>query len=206
MNIIDISWPITEDITAYKNRRMVKFDYTRNFEEHQVRESIITLGSHSGTHVDAPSHFLPTNNGIETIVLNQLMGPARVIDMMQVCDGITKDDLAVHEIKKDEIILLKTRNSMRHATESFDAEFIFLEKSGAAYLASCGIKCVGIDYLGIERNQLAHETHAALLAHNIPIIEGLRLEHVLPGEYTLICLPLAIVGLEAAPARAILIK
>ena len=91
-------------------------------------------------------------------------------------------------------------------TAAFTYDFVYLEKSGAKYLAGKKVKTVGIDYVGIERDQPNHETHRFLLGNDIPIIEGLRLGKVKEGEYTLLCLPLAYKGMEAAPARAVLIK
>jgi len=208
MHIIDISWPISPDMTAYKNKKVVQFDYTKRFDTDNVRESIITLGSHSGTHVDAPSHFLKDGESIDTIALNNLIGTARVLDCRAVDKVITKEFLLRYDthIKKHDMILLKTSNSILSPLESFDTTFTYLEVSGAQYLADKQVKAVGIDYLGIERNQPSHETHCTLMNNNIPIIEGLRLENVEPGEYQLYCLPLKIMGLEAAPARAILVR
>ncbi len=110
-----------------------------------------------------------------------------------------------NDIKEDEIILFRTKNSDLAPTAAFDYEFVYLREDAARYLVNKRVRAVGIDYLGIERNQPAHETHTALLSADIPIIEGLRLAEVAEGHYQLVCLPLAIVGLEASPARAILI-
>jgi arylformamidase len=105
-----------------------------------------------------------------------------------------------------DIILLKTANSSLGATALFNPSFVYLEASGAHYLQEKKIKAVGIDYLGIERAQPAHETHLQLMEHGITIIEGLRLQHVKQGRYLVCCLPLNAVGIEAAPARAVLIE
>ncbi len=104
------------------------------------------------------------------------------------------------------MIFFKTRNSFHSSTDRFDPDFIYLQAEAAAVLATYPISAVGIDYLGIERGQQGHPTHRALLSKGIAIIEGLRLAHVRPGAYTAICMPLAVVGLEAAPARVILIE
>jgi len=102
--------------------------------------------------------------------------------------------------------LFKTKNSALKNNAPFDPEFIYLDKTGAKYCVEQKIKAVGIDYLGIERNQPGHETHALLLENNIGIIEGLRLAHAEADQYFLICLPLLIPGADASPARAILCK
>jgi arylformamidase len=125
--------------------------------------------------------------------------------MTHVAECITAQDLEQYAIKKDERILFKTRNSERAATDLFDARFVYVAQDAAHMLATIGIACVGIDYLGIERNQPAHETHTALLLSTIAIIEGLRLKEVVAGNYQLCCLPLNIPGVDGAPARAVLL-
>lgn len=191
-------------MTAYKDRSVVTFTHTKHFASDAVRESMITLGSHSGTHIDAPSHFMQDGISIHEMALVRTCGRARVLDCTHMQHAITESDLRQHDIEADDIILLKTRNSNRPWNASFDYEFVYLEQSGAAYLATQGVKAVGIDYLGIERNQPKHESHLLLMNAGIPIIEGLRLAEVEPQVYILWCLPLAIQGLEAAPARALL--
>lgn len=204
--IIDISWPITPDMTSYKNNKPVNFTHEKNFADHQVCDSKITLNSHTGTHIDAPSHFLANGVTIETISLQSLVGPCRVLDLTHVENKITNQDLKTFDIQADEIILLKTKNSLLENTAPFDTKFVYLDKTGAQFLADKKIKTVGIDYLGIEREQPDHETHCILFEQRITIIEGLRLMETIGGEsYILYCLPLAVNGLEAAPARAILI-
>lgn len=208
MNYIDISWPISSDMTAYKDRSVVRIIPIKSFEHDAVRESLITLGSHTGTHIDAPAHFIENGVTTDVLSLDATIGPCVVIDMTHCGQSITYADLiAVTDcIKKGSRILFKTRNSVRTPTDPFDATFVYIDRQAALYLAELQVQAVGIDYLGIERNQKGHETHIALLSAGVVIIEGLRLEHVTPGHYFLYCLPLALVGTDGAPARAILVK
>lgn len=206
VKIFDISWPISQEITAYKDRKTVEFQPIKSFEADGVRESVITLGAHTGTHVDAPSHFQKDGGTIDKLDLSQVIGKCKVFDMSSVTDGITQDHLENLDIQPHDIILFKTVNSANQATAKFTPNFIFLEISGAQYLVQRNVKAVGIDYLGIERGQAGHLTHNLLFKHNIVIIEGLRLQSIKQGSYFLCCLPLAMVGLEAAPARAVLIE
>jgi arylformamidase len=206
MIIHDISWPISTNTTAYKNRKTVEFKPIKSFESDSVRESLITLGSHTGTHIDAPSHFQKNGKTIDQLDLSHVIGKCKVFDMSAITDGITQDHLENLDIQAHDIILFKTSNSANQATDKFTPHFIFLEISGAQYLVQRNVKAVGIDYLGIERGQAGHLTHNLLFKHNIVIIEGLRLGAIKQGSYFLCCLPLAIVGLEAAPARAVLIE
>ena len=193
-------------MTAYKDRKTVSFEATKTFEHDRVRESKITLSTHTGTHVDAPAHFLPGGETIDATPLEMLMGNCLVLDFTSVKEKITRADLEIYDIDDEDIILLKTKNSSLSPTAPFETDFVYLEESGAQYLIEAGAKAVGIDYLGIERQQADHATHKALMLAALPIIEGLRLGHVHEGEYSIACLPLQTVGLEAAPARVILIE
>jgi len=209
MKIIDISWPISKNCTEYKNKNTVKFEFLKNFDQgdkDNVRDSVITLNSHVGTHVDAPAHFLKHGKTIDQINLEKFIGKAKILDLTYVQEKITELDLNQFYIVKNDIILLKTKNSLISETQNFVPDFVYLEKSGAEFLAQKEIKTVGIDYLGIERNQPEHETHKILFEKEIVIIEGLRLKNATEKEYFFYCLPIFTVGLEAAPARAILIK
>jgi arylformamidase len=206
MNIIDISWPISPMITAYKNKKTVSVTPTKVFAHDHVRESLVTLGTHTGTHLDTPAHFLEHGTTTEHINLNQLIGPCTVIDFTHVTDMITASDFEKIPLPQHHIVLLKTHNSNHGPEDPFDPNFIYLSASGAQWLVDHQAKAVGIDYLGIERNQPRHETHTLLLSNNMLIIEGLRLGEVIAGNYMFYCLPLALQGLESAPARAILMK
>ncbi len=206
MKIIDISWPITENITEYKDRTTIKLTPVKSFLQDGVNETLITLHGHTGTHVDAPLHMLPDGNPIEKIELNKLIGECQVLDLTKVETKITKQDLLKYKIKENQIILLKTKNSYLEPTEQFNYNFVYLGLSGAEYLASKNIKAIGIDYLGIERNQPNHPVHKIFLKTNVPIIEGLRLKRADEQIYEFCCLPMLIPNLDSAPARAILIK
>jgi len=204
MKIIDISWPITPEMTTYKDRKDIFIKKIKTIEHDGTRESTICMNLHTGTHIDAPAHFMPNGKNVNQLPLESLMGQCQVIDCTHVKEKITVDDLAPIELTK-KIALLKTKNSNLLSTAPFDPHFIYLGASGAQYLAEKGVKAIGIDYLGIERNQAAHETHKLLFEHEIIIIEGLRLKEIASGDYQFICLPLAIKQTEAVPARAILI-
>ena len=206
MRVIDISWPISKATTGYKDRSVVDFDEVKNFNRDGARETNIHLSSHTGTHVDAPSHFLKDGKTIDEMPLDRTIGDCVVLDMTTCAERITRDCLMSHdsEIVEGGIVLLRTTNSDLAATDKFSPHFVYLEASGAIYLAEKKIKAVGIDYLGIEHSQPGHPTHENLMYADVTIIEGLRLGHVQAGQYFFVCLPLNSIGLEAAPARAIL--
>ncbi len=205
MKIIDISWLITPDMTGYKDKREVIFTSTRLCEQEHIRESHLMLSSHTGTHVEAPSHVFDDGKTIDQVPLQNLIGQALVADLTHVEEVISADDLAPFDCARGSILLLKTRNSELLENAPFEPSFVYLDTSAAVYCVEQNVKAVGIDYIGIERNQPDYATRKLLFEHNIPIIEGLRLHHVVMGYYFFICLPLHIAGLEAAPARAVLI-
>ena len=162
---------------------------------------------HIGTHMDAPRHFLTGGQGMETMPINATIGPARVI-AIQDPDLIQVSELARHHIQKGERLLFKTKNSERHwKTPVFQTTFVHIPESTAKYLAECQVRTVGVDYLSVGGYETdSAETHRALLGAGIWVIEGLNLEHVDPGDYELVCLPLKLVGSDGAPARAVLRK
>ncbi len=205
MKVIDISWPISKATTGYKDRNIVRFEEVKNFAKDGVRDSNMYLSAHTGTHIDAPAHFLRDGKTIDQITLDRLMGPCKVLDLTQVAEEITRERLEEHDIAENDIVLFKTTNSATLATDKFTPHYVYLEVSGAEYLVEKKVKAVGTDYLGIERSQPEHITHTTLMHADIAIIEGLRLRAVDPGEYFFVCMPLLTIGLEAAPARAALI-
>lgn len=205
MKIFDISWTISEHITTYKDKKNVSLERIKTIESDHVNETLMTLHSHTGTHIDAPSHFLADGKSIDQLDLLACSGNAHVIDLTHIKQHITKQDIEHIPFGKDTIVLFKTENSYIAETAPFTYDFVYIKSCAAEYLAAMNIRAVGIDYLGIERDQKDHETHRAFMQRNIPIIEGLRLADVPAGNYMLWCLPLKIQGLDGAPARALLI-
>jgi arylformamidase len=205
MKIIDISWPLTETMTQYKNVELFSATHI-NTPSSGAMETHITLCSHTGTHVDAPAHFIADGKTIEQIPLQKLLGTCRVFDLTNVQEKITHRDLEKLVINPDEIVILKTTNSFISNVDRFNPAFVYLTHEASQFLASKKIKALGFDYLGIERNQPDHPSHKAFMIANIPIIEGLRLIEVNPGTYFFCCMPLLLPGADAAPARAILIE
>jgi arylformamidase len=205
MNIIDISWPITERMTTYKNNNKITLENISKSSS-DATEHRMTMHTHTGTHVDAPLHFLKDGKSIDQIPLTQYLGPCRVIALDNDVAVISESVLKKFTFEYQEIIVFKTKNSALANDAPFNAEFVYLDKSGAEYLVKQNIKTIGIDYLGIERNQPDHETHKLLLSKGCGILEGLRLAHVHEGHYVLVCLPLALAHVDGAPARAVLLQ
>ena len=167
--------------------------------------SEISMGAHTGTHMDGPIHFVQDGKGLDEMPLTATIGRARVIEISDP-ESIKPDELQPNRLQRGERILFKTQNSARRwSSEDFIEDFVYVSQEAARYLADRGIKTVGVDYLsvgGFRKDGV--ETHQALLEAGIWVIEGLDLSEVKPGEYELICLPVKIEQSDGAPARAIL--
>ena len=204
MKIIDLSPEISQEMAVYKNKpeKTPKITITRTLKE-GANESRLDIDTHTGSHVDAPYHSIESGFTIEKISLDKFMGKAIVLDFTKVKDAITEKHLKNKKIQKDEIVLLKTKNKPEN---SFNPEFTYLEKSGAKYLVSKKVKAVGIDSLGIERNQPNKDTHKILAKKDIQIFEGLDLSKAKQGRYFFHGLPLKIRKGDGSPVRAVLVR
>ena len=173
--------------------------------------SKLTMSTHTGTHIDAPKHFLFDKAGVDKIALSKLIGPCRVVEVksgkLKAESLIEVGDVRKIGVKKGDKILFKTRNSKLLRLKKFTSDYVSLSLEAAEYLAAKKIDLVGIDYLGIEaKSAPGHPVHKALLAAGIVNVEGLDLSKVKPGSYNLAVLPLRITNADGSPARAILWK
>jgi len=166
--------------------------------------SQLIMSTHTGTHVDAPKHFLFNKSGVDKIALTKLVGPARIVEI-NAKNLITSSDLEKLKIQKGERILFKTRNSGLYKKGKFTADYVSLSHDGARHLARKKIALVGTDYLGIEaKSAPGHTVHKTLLSAGIVNVEGLDLSKIKPGSYNLAVLPLKIKAGDGSPARAVL--
>lgn len=204
--IYDVSMPITLDMPVYKNKpeKRPNFEVTSDHpaDGDGVRETRMCIDLHTGTHIDAPLHMMKNGRTIDTIAIEQLYRPCRVVDLSHVAGGITRQDLEPLKIATDEFLIVRTRNS---TDKAFNPEFVYVAEDGARYLADIGVAGIAVDGLGVERSQPNHQTHKLLFAADAVIIEGLQLAGVPEGRYMLVALPLRLVGLDAAPARVLLL-
>jgi arylformamidase len=169
--------------------------------------SVYSLGAHSGTHIDAPMHFVAGGAPIDRVPLEPLIGPARVIDIPDAVQAIDAAELQRHRWRGSERVIFRTRSSVRGWMKSptFHRDFAYIAPDAAQLLADAGVRLVGIDYISAEQfGAPAPTTHRILLGKGIPIVEGLALEGVSAGDYDLIVLPMKVAGHEGAPARAVL--
>lgn len=208
MKIYDISLTITPELPTWPGDAKIQIQQTRSIAEGAIANvTHISMGAHTGTHVDAPDHFLGNGKGVDQIPLELLIGPATVF---QLPDGetITAEMLREADIPSQaRRLLFKTRNSAywaRGETE-FQRGFMALNAEAAKYLVQRGVEVVGIDYLSVAPFDAPVPTHKILLQAEVLVIEGLNLSEVPPGDYVLHCLPLKIAGADGAPARAVLV-
>ena len=208
MDWIDISVTVKTGMVHWPGDRPVLIERSQDMERgDEMNLSAISMGSHSGTHIDAPLHFIRTGKSISEMPFDATIGPARVLAIADP-ESVKPGELASRNIRSGERILFKTRNSERcWKKDSFAEDFVHLSEGAARFLAEKGVKAVGIDYLSVGAyGQDGGETHRILLEAGVWIIESLDLSGVEPGEYELICLPLKILNSEGAPARAVLRK
>jgi arylformamidase len=201
MEIIDISVPIRPGMVTYPGDPDVRLERVMSIEDGDVANvSRLDFGAHTGTHVDAPVHFVAGGAGAEALPLDVLVGPAQVVDATAL-DRLDAESLSSLQLAGERIVL-KTRNSELWARDTFAEEFLSFTGDGAAYLVERGVRLVGIDYLSVG----GEEAHVALLEAGVVAVEGLDLRGVEPGEYQLVCAPLKLVGSDGAPARVLLVR
>jgi arylformamidase len=203
---IDVSAPLQPGVVRWPGDPPFELRRVSSIEQgDDATVSAFTMCAHTGTHIDAPLHFLKTDVGLDRMPIDAVIGDARVIEINDP-ESIKLAALRGYRIRRGERVLFKTRNSQRrwHA-EEFSGDFVFISPEAARYLAEREVRCVGVDCLSVGAYAAAgKETHEALLGAGIWIIEGLDLSGVAPGRYDLICLPLRILDSDGAPARAVL--
>jgi arylformamidase len=198
---LDVSVPIYAGMVHFPDNPSIEMNTITHVERGDLCTlSALRMGTHTGTHIDAPIHFLPGGAGVEGVPLDNLMGPARVIEIKDP-DAVKADELRLHDVGVRERLLFKTSNSERcWKTSQFVPDFVSIAEDAASYLASLHTLAVGIDYLSAG----SPKTHRTLLGAGVAIVEGLNLIGVSQGRYELFCLPLRIPGSDGAPARALL--
>ena len=198
MELIDVSVPIREGMVTYPGDPVVRMERAASIENGDVVNlTRMDFGLHSGTHVDAPVHFIDGASGVDSVPLEALVGPCEVVEV----PDLSRSSVA-RTPQGAERVLFKTPNSELWARDQFADEFARLDGEAAAVLVQRGVRLVGVDYLSVGDE----DAHHALLEAGVVPVEGLDLRGVEPGSYELICLPLRVVGADGAPARAVLIR
>lgn len=204
-NWIDVSVPIHSGMVHWPDNPPIEIERVQDMTKGDIANvSKLSMGIHTGTHMDAPLHFFKDGRSIDTMPLSATLGRARIIEISDT-ESIKPDELKPYNIQLGERVLFKTINSTQNwKTNEFVKNFVYISHEAAQYLAKLQVQVVGVDYLSVGGySKDGPETHHALLGAGIWIIEGLNLSQVKAGPYDLICLPLKMVGSEGAPARAI---
>jgi arylformamidase len=202
---IDVTVPLSADVTRYPGDPAFEHHFDARLADGAgFNLSRMSLGVHFGTHVEAPLHFLEGGQSVAELPLEILIGKARVVEL-SCADKIERVDLEAQDLRDDLRVLLKTRMSGQLRQPDFRPDHVYLTADAARYLVHAGIKLIGIDYLSVDAHSSdRYPAHHELLGAGVIVVEGLDLSTVEAGEYELICLPLPVVGAEAAPARVIL--
>ena len=209
MKIYDVTVAVSESVPVYEGDPRVSIESVRRIADGDAANvSNLCLGAHTGTHVDAPNHFIEGSRTLDELDVAKLIGPCRVIEVEETVMSIEPSHLP--DLTGIERIVFKTRNSKfwNEPEAGFRTDFTYVSTEAARALASADMKLVGVDYLSVEEfGSKDHETHKVLLGKEVVILEGLDLREVPPGDYEIICLPLKYVGGtgDGAPARTVLI-
>jgi arylformamidase len=207
--IYDITLTLTPELPTWPGEPGIQLYRTGSLEHgDSANVSKLEMMVHTGTHVDAPSHFLPNQPGVEELSLDALVGTATVIQIPEGCNTITEETLKAVDFRGNQRIIFKTRNSYywQKGETTFQTGYVGLDASAAKIIVECGIRLVGIDYLSIAAYHDQIAPHKILLGGGIVILEGLDLSLVEAGNYLLCCLPLKLQGSDGAPARVVLIE
>ncbi len=207
MKLYDITLPISNDLPVWPGDPPVSLTMNTSLAKgDDYNMTTIQICAHTGTHIDAPYHFLRDGATADAIPLETFIGPCVVIEVdSEVC--IEKKDFRKDDLKGHSRVLFKTRNSELWAgnCRSFKKDYVSLGTDAAQYLVEMKIVLVGMDYLSIEPfHSAGFSLHKLLLRNNIAILVGLNLSGVKAGVYELLCMPLKLQGCEGAPARVIL--
>lgn len=208
--IWDVSVPVRAGGLVYPGNPAITITSVQSIAAGDTANvSRIDLGSHTGTHVDAPLHFMDGGAGVDELPLNVLIGPARLIAFSDEVMAVGEAELRKHDLRGVTRLLIRTRNSawLASGDPEFHRDFTHVAPDAAEYLVSIGVRLVGVDYLSVEQfHSPHHKTHRTLLENGVVIVEGMVLSEPPPGDYELYCLPMLLAGLDGAPARAVLIE
>lgn len=210
MKIYDVTQIMVEGMPVWPGEVAFVLQRDKKIEEGaNANVSRLEMSVHTGTHVDAPFHFLSGGETVENLLLEVLIGSVQVVELPESVDEITREVLeTVHFTQGVERVLFKTRNSnyWKTGNNEFQEGFVGIDEGAAKLLVEMGVQLVGVDYLSVAPFKRSRPTHEVLLDAKMVIIEGLDLSGVDAGTYTLYCLPLKLKHTDGAPARVILIE
>lgn len=190
-----VRWVTSPAFELIERRRMAKGDHNNS--------SVLSMSVHSGTHLDAPFHFVPDGAAIDQIPLELFIGPALVCAVDTKGD-ITRENVAALQLSGETRVLFKTRNSRLLHRGTYTPDFAAFTVEAAEALVARGVKLVGLDYLSVAHADEQIPVHRAFLDHGLALLEGIDLSEIESGRYELICFPVRLRGSDGAPCRAVL--
>jgi arylformamidase len=200
----DISLDLSPDTVRWVTAPPLEFHERRRISRgDSANASAVTMSVHSGTHLDAPFHFLPDGVKIDALPLDLFMGPA-LVHAVEADRYITDEHVKTLELRGETRVLFKTRNSELLKKSAYDPDFVAFSEEAARALVARGVKLVGLDYLSVAHADEQVPVHRAFLDHGVVLLEGVDLSAIVPGRYELICFPLRLHGSDGAPCRAVL--
>jgi arylformamidase len=205
--LYDITVALHARLPVWEGDPPVELERVKSFVKGDICNlTRMNISCHTGTHVDAPCHFVEDAGTVDQLDLQVLVGPAHVVDVGE-AELITGAELAAIP-PGTERVLFKSRNS-RYWSEpdsAFQVDYVGVDVAAAEQLVAMGVRLVGVDYLSVAPYDAPTPTHVALLGAGVIVLEGIDLSAIIPGPYTLMCLPLKIAGSDGAPARAVLVE
>ena len=208
MKLHDVSVLISEDLPVWPGDPGISMTLESRLDQgNDANVTRLTMGVHTGTHIDAPCHFETNGKSVDQLPIDTLIGLCHVFELPEIKGGIGPGDIEKLDLKGETRILFKTRNSnwWKNNERKFQKDFVYITEEGAKFLISNGVKLVGIDYLSVEKfGSSDYATHHLFLRNQVVILEGLNLSDISSGKYELIALPLRLKGADGSPARVIL--
>ena len=203
---IDITFPVSNGMTTWPGDQPVQLKRTSTIGVDGATSNVtsLSMSAHTGTHIDAPLHFIRGGKDITQVKVEELIGYTKIFHITDP-QQITFSELKELPIEEGDILLFRTRNSDTNwINVPFKEDYVYLSINAAQYLVKVGVKCIGVDYLSVGGMENGVEVHKTLLNAGITIIEGLKLNDVVPGLYEIIALPMRIQGADGAPARVVI--
>lgn len=205
MKIYDVTLNVSGKMVTYPGDPAPRILRVKRIPKSTSNVSLLILGSHTGTHVDAQLHIKNSGKGTDKLPLNSFFGHCRVLDLTNVSEKVTAAVLKKRKIAKRSIVLFKTKNSLLGYAR-FRKNFVYLTADGADYLVKKKIKTLGVDYLSVQKFHSGISFVHSKIINRMTLFEGLDLSKIRPGAYLFVGLPLKIKGCDGAPARVLLIK
>ena len=195
LSVETVRWATSPPFEFVERRRMSRGDSNNS--------SALSMSVHSGTHVDAPFHFVPNGSAIDSLPLEIFCGPA-LVHAVDADRHITLEHVNAIDLRGESRILFKTRNSQLLKKSAYERDFVAFSVEAARALVARGVRLVGLDYLSVAHEDAQIPVHRAFLDHGVVLLEGVDLSEIAPGRYELICFPIRLHGADGAPCRAVL--